>query len=193
MRAWTGGCGSPAASCSGAACVCPGGATSETACTDGRDDDCDGGTDCADPDCNAISCGSGGRVCSGGVCSCPGGEPAETMCSDARDNDCDSDVDCGDVDCTGRTCGTFGRVCTAGACLCPGGGTEVACTNGIDDDCSDVADDGIPAPAVLPLLTTGKTGSVTDLSWQPVPDATGYDVVKGDLHPLRTSNGDFAT
>jgi hypothetical protein len=64
--------------------------------------------------------------------------------------------------------------------------------NGVHDDCDDAADEGIPAPTILPLLVTRKTGAVADLSWQSVPGATGYDVVKGGLDPLRVSQGDFA-
>jgi hypothetical protein len=42
------------------------------ACDNGLDDDGDGLSDCADPDCEAQSCQPGGLTCSGGVCTCPG-------------------------------------------------------------------------------------------------------------------------
>src|SRR5262249_8306226 len=37
-------------------------------------------------------------------------------------------------------------------------------------------------------LAVGAAG----LSWDPVPQATGYDVVRGDLGTLRASGGDFS-
>ena len=48
-------------------------AARETACGDGRDEDCDGKTDCADTDCGGFGCNDGdpctsGEVCSGGAC-----------------------------------------------------------------------------------------------------------------------------
>lgn len=55
----------------------------ETQCEDGRDDDCDGNADCADPDCTA-------------ACTC---EPVETKCGDGVDDDCDGKVDCSDDEC----------------------------------------------------------------------------------------------
>jgi N-acetylneuraminic acid mutarotase len=71
-------------------------------------------------------------------------------------------------------------------------GAIEAC-NGIDDDCDLVVDDGVPPPGVLPGLLTGKSGTATVLSWPAVPDATGYDAVKGNLGPLRNSGGNFTT
>lgn len=50
--------------CQSGVCTCPGGQTTETSCNDGRDNDCDGKADCADPDCNAKAC-AGGTCCSG--------------------------------------------------------------------------------------------------------------------------------
>lgn len=50
----------------------------ETACGDGRDNDCDNQVDCADSDCGGVSCEdrdlcTTGEVCTGGVC--PRGTP----------------------------------------------------------------------------------------------------------------------
>jgi hypothetical protein len=42
------------------------------ACDNGLDDDGDGLTDCADPECETRSCQPGGLTCAGGVCRCPG-------------------------------------------------------------------------------------------------------------------------
>ncbi|HEY6877390.1 MAG TPA: hypothetical protein VI299_05195, partial [Polyangiales bacterium] len=44
----------------------------ESACGDGKDDDCDGFSDCLDPDCDTKSCGSGGFACTAGGCLRPG-------------------------------------------------------------------------------------------------------------------------
>jgi hypothetical protein len=64
----------PAAGCVG---VCMPVADSEFVCRDGRDDDCDGDFDCADPDCF-------GRM------ECVGCQPFESECADGSDEDCDS-------------------------------------------------------------------------------------------------------
>lgn len=53
---------------------------------------------------------------------------------------------------------------------------------------------GLPASQQLgqPLLTVAKgAGGVSVLDWSPVPGATGYDVVQGDLPTLRETGGDF--
>jgi hypothetical protein len=60
--------------------VCTANEFGET-CGDGRDDDCDGLLDCADPDC-------AGAIAESGV-----------SCNDGRDNDCDGSPDCEDADC----------------------------------------------------------------------------------------------
>lgn len=63
--------------------------TTETICNDGIDNDCQGGTDCADTtDCPPTA----------PPCNCT---PApETLCSDGIDNDCDTFTDCVDPDCS---------------------------------------------------------------------------------------------
>ncbi|MFT3922021.1 MAG: hypothetical protein QM778_05770 [Myxococcales bacterium] len=40
----------------------------ETACTDGLDDDCDGFSDCLDTDCDGVSCGADDLTCTAGAC-----------------------------------------------------------------------------------------------------------------------------
>ena len=63
----------------------------ETICTDGVDNDGDGLTDCADPDCAGIS-----------IC---GPEGKDVSCSDGYDNDGDGDIDCLDAGCAkNRSC-----------------------------------------------------------------------------------------
>jgi hypothetical protein len=71
----------------GSSCV-PKSAT-ESACSDGTDDDCDGQVDCADDDCRKP-----------GLCGC---QPNEVKCGDGADDDCDGKQDCADEDCK-NTC-----------------------------------------------------------------------------------------
>ncbi len=66
--------------------------------------------------------------------------------------------------------------------------------NGVDDDCDTAIDDGIPVPSGSPTLTEWRgAGTSAGLSWTPIPGATGYDVVIGDLGLLHASMGDFAS
>jgi hypothetical protein len=70
------------------------------------------------------------------------------------------------------------------------GAAEVC--NGIDDNCDLAVDNGIAPPAGTPALTgVAKSGTDVELSWSPMADATGYDVVKGDITTLLSSGGDF--
>lgn len=58
--------------------ACMAAASTETNCSDGSDDDCDGYTDCLDSDCEGKSCGMGaGLTCTAGAClgSTDGGLP----------------------------------------------------------------------------------------------------------------------
>jgi len=47
-------------------------------------------------------------------------------------------------------------------------------------------------PSGTPLLLLGKLGPDVQLDWSLLPDATVYDVVRGELGLLRASAGDFA-
>jgi hypothetical protein len=89
----------------------------EADCFDGADNDADGLTDCADPDCAGLTggscdtgqpgvCAAGTRTCLGGeeICaqnspSGPEGPPLSASCSDGLDNDCDGAADGADSDC----------------------------------------------------------------------------------------------
>jgi len=53
---------------------CKASGTTETQCTDGKDDDCDGFVDCLDTDCDGKSCGDG-LSCLAGACLGPGKLP----------------------------------------------------------------------------------------------------------------------
>jgi hypothetical protein len=102
--------------CLNGACATAG----ELSCSDGIDNDGDGLTDCADPDCADQFCGIG--------CQCHAGVAMELMCNDGVDNDRDGKTDCDDPDCAGMACGM-------GGCVCSGHGKqEIACADGVDND-----------------------------------------------------------
>jgi hypothetical protein len=58
--------------------------------------------------------------------------------------------------------------------------------DGIDNNCDLIADTG-SAPTASPTLQMTRT----QLSWNAVPNAAGYDIVRGSLDSLRLSGGDF--
>ena len=62
-------------------------------CKDGRDNDCDGLSDCQDADCN------GDSVCAG-ICITEATREKGKKCNDGVDNDCDGLADAEDSDCT---------------------------------------------------------------------------------------------
>ncbi len=90
-------------------------------CNDGRDNNCDGRSDCADVTC------AGTPAC--GPCVPTGPE----VCGDGRDNDCDRLLDCADSECA-----------MSPACMmCIPTGPEfdpMRCADGIDNDCNGVRD-----------------------------------------------------
>jgi hypothetical protein len=86
-------------------------------CTNGKDDDCDGKTDCADSNC------SGAAACQP-VCT-----PVTESCTNGKDDDCDGKVDCSDSNCSG-----------AAACQPACVPVAESCTNGKDDDCDGKVD-----------------------------------------------------
>ena len=86
--------------------------STETQCTDGKDNDHDHLTDCADPDCSADPACTGGGT--------------EAVCTDGIDNDNDGLTDCADPDCSADpACQTRSYTVVAWNdlgmhCACPG-------------------------------------------------------------------------
>jgi hypothetical protein len=93
-------------------------------CTGGRDEDCDGLTDCADTaDCSANPACAVSEICNdavdndGDACidladsNCGG---VENNCSDSSDNDCDGSTDSADSDCP--ACCTFNMTLPCSLC-----------------------------------------------------------------------------
>jgi hypothetical protein len=168
-------CGANGLACTGGAnptCACSGNGgvaqASESACADGRDNDCDGLADCADTTCQPVGnalgaiCDASGKTCSVNlgagssctVCSGNGGraEAAEASCGDGFDNDCDGIIDCQDADCADVACTAAGKTCDGAARLCrcdsPEAGAEASCDDGQDNDCDgkiDCADEDCAA------------------------------------------------
>ena len=167
------------------ACTCTSTAETGALCADGRDNDCDGLADCADPTCHPVgnalgqTCDANGTRCSpalagGSTCTvcAPGGDPlnaqprgAETKCADNLDNDCDGRVDCQDATCASSTltCDATGKQCTAAlVCRCPdSSGFETVCSDGQDNDCDgkvDCSDNNCQPSGTTPGKACGTAG-----------------------------------
>ncbi|RMD83171.1 MAG: hypothetical protein D6815_07295, partial [Candidatus Dadabacteria bacterium] len=120
-------------------------------CGNGVDDDGDGFTDCADPDCLADDDGDGYVVAPCGS-DCDDQDPAvhpgvPEVCGNGTDDECDGLADCDDPDCQaqidtdgdGYLGGTCGSDCNDTDPAVHPGATEV-CDNAQDDDCDGLAD-----------------------------------------------------
>jgi hypothetical protein len=97
-------------------------------CSDQKDNDCNGVSDCAEVRCTGQRCRGPGSVCSAQRCT-------ENVCDDDTDDDADGPRDCADADCDGRPCRN-GGTCSAGACM--GAMSE----RGLCDDAADNDNDG---------------------------------------------------
>src|SRR5262249_42811243 len=106
----------------------------ETSCSNKIDDNKDGRTDCADPDCDQAACvdGSGNNgVCGSGACVPPVCTPTGAeQCDNNLDDDCDGKIDCAQSDCDARPCkpGFPTFVCKSRACTDVGSGFAVTAT-----------------------------------------------------------------
>lgn len=78
-------------------------------CSDTKDNNCDGKTDCVDPNCDTHLC-AGGGTCASLVCV----QPMETVCNDNADNDNDGLPDCQDPDCAVGVACDDSNACTTG-------------------------------------------------------------------------------
>ncbi len=141
-------------------------------CMDGRDNDCDGDTDCRDTDCGrdedldncvVVPCGK----------DCDDQDPlvgcASELCDDSRDNDCNGAADCVDGACDGAPCddGVFcdgPDSCIGGGCRpvagdpCPGPDGDANCAESCNElaaNCAAPDPDGSPCEL-------GLAGSVMD-------------------------------
>lgn len=113
----------------------------ETSCTDGKDNDCDGVKDCADPDCpsdlpecaciegsaqtcgvNIGLCNSGTQTCSSGAWgACIGEVKPKTEVCNSFDDDCGGETDEGCGSCLAgekRQCGIDRGSCSGGLQIC---------------------------------------------------------------------------
>jgi hypothetical protein len=91
-------------------------------CSDGKDNNCDGLTDCGDPQCFGQP-----------NCACTA---SEIKCQDTADDDCDGLTDCADPDCASTP-----------ACQCL---PAEICGNNKDDDCNGLSECTDPACAASP-------------------------------------------
>jgi len=108
--------------------------STESSCADGTDNDCDGKTDCDDPDCTGSACGL-----AQGSATCRGQECVELLCYDGADNDRDGKTDCADSDCVGETCADG----TDRECPAPDAWeTDETTCDETDNDCDGATDEG---------------------------------------------------
>ncbi len=149
------------------------------------DDDWDGLSECQG-DCN-----------DGNAAVHPG---AAEVCNGLDDN-CDGSVDEGGPS-GGAACtvvGAFGA-CAAGVTSCAAGPLTCAQTvapsaevcDGVDNNCDGVVDNAA-VPVGSPSLAMVLFGETAVLGWGALPEATGYDVVRGDVGILLGTGGDFAS
>jgi len=187
----------------------PGSPAAETC--DDLDNDCDGVADNGFTLGQACSAGTGQcqaagvTVCSangaGTTCNAVPGSPAAETCDDL-DNDCDGVADNGFT--LGQACSAgTGQCQAAGVTVCSANGTGTTCNavpgspaaetcDGLDNDCDGVTDNAAVPAAFVQNLSLIQVSGATHVSWDPVPDATGYDLILGSLAALLSSGGDFA-
>ena len=137
-------------------------------CRDGQDNDGDGTTDCADPDCaSSRMCGGGGTGGTGGTR--PGQTPEDPNtesgreCRDGQDNDGDGIADCADPDCAAsRMCGGGGTGGTGGTRPAqtpedPNTESGRECRDGQDNDSDGVVDCADPDCAAVTQICGDPT------------------------------------
>ncbi|HEU5179505.1 MAG TPA: MopE-related protein [Candidatus Polarisedimenticolia bacterium] len=115
--------------------------------------------------------------------------PGAAEVCDNLDNDCNGVIDSFATYCGIGECSRIGA-CTAGVNFCVPGSPSPEVCDGLDNDCDGVADE-FPPPSGSPVVTVETSAGSPVLGWAPLPDATAYDVVRGDLQSLISTGGDF--
>jgi hypothetical protein len=125
----------------------------------------------------------------------PGAE--DSLC-DGLDNNCNFQIDEGfqpyDTFCGLGACARMGTAeCISGVFTdsCTPGAPSAETCNGVDDNCDGTVDNPAAPTGTPSVLLSRLSASGATLSWTPVGAATGYDIVRGSLVPLRSSGGDF--
>jgi len=117
--------------------------------------------------------------------------PGAAEICDGLDNNCDGIVDGFATSCGVGQCARTGS-CTAGVDSCVPGSPSAEVCDGLDNNCDGVVDNA-PVPLRSPSVTMVLFGQTAVLGWDPLPDATAYDVVRGDLGVLHSSGGNFSS
>jgi hypothetical protein len=166
--------------------------------------------DLASPFCNDDPVCDDANDCTTDFCTAGGCENPwiDGCCNDSGDCDdnnictadaCDPVLGCvhTPVDLEQTSCGVGACQRTVDACLdgvpqqCIPGPPATEVCDGIDNDCDGIADNGFPVPTQIPSLALNH-GAIADiLLWEAVPDATMYDVIRGDAVTLYTSLGSY--
>lgn len=143
-------------------------AATESSCTDGRDDDCDGLVDCADPDCEGVACASDGKacttdVCSAGVCAHPMA-PQGTVCR-ASVGGCDA-----------------AEACTGASASCPADAFDASCTCPERGPLAGFTENGGPRAITADRFVLKDSG--TWAAWAQAIDALGLPTAPLATLPL---------
>jgi hypothetical protein len=141
--------------CQAFVCRCPSPSPLELDCADGRDDDCDGLSDCADPDCQAAQCGaSANSRCCSGRC-------VDTETDPAHCQGCD--LGCA----PGQRCvPVVDDSGSRGACTCTG---TSQCPNNPGQICRQMNDDNQNDLCACDVLNTGNDGCAPGQVCENVP------------------------
>jgi len=116
---------------------------------------------------------------------------------DGIDQNCDGTPDDGFAPQT-TSCGV-GACASSGTTSCTGGIPHDSCApgspapeacNGADDDCNGAVDD-VPVPTSVSGVMLIPQDVTTLVTWSGVANAASYDVVRGSLASLASSQGDF--